>query len=85
MITTFAWFGYELPKKSIFDLIKQAGFDGASCGGLMILVMMIFASIRHWHGTQGYMLKTYIRHLSKSITFGLIIWTGTHCWTIFCV
>jgi len=28
MITTFAWFGYELPKKTCFELIKQAGFDG---------------------------------------------------------
>jgi|LSQX01.1.fsa_nt_gb hypothetical protein len=30
MITTFAWFGYELPKKTSFDLIKQAGFDGVT-------------------------------------------------------
>ena len=30
MITTFAWFGYELPKRTSFDLIKQAGFDGVT-------------------------------------------------------
>jgi hypothetical protein len=30
MITTFAWFGYELPKETCFDLIKQAGFDGVT-------------------------------------------------------
>lgn len=30
MITTFAWFGYELPKKTCFDLIKHAGFDAVT-------------------------------------------------------
>ncbi|MCL2361263.1 MAG: sugar phosphate isomerase/epimerase [Defluviitaleaceae bacterium] len=28
MITTFEAFGYELPKKTCFELIRQAGFDG---------------------------------------------------------
>lgn len=28
MITTFSWFGYELPKREIFKMIKSAGFDG---------------------------------------------------------
>ncbi len=28
MITTFGWFGYELPMKERCALIKQAGFDG---------------------------------------------------------
>jgi L-ribulose-5-phosphate 3-epimerase len=30
MITTFAWFGYDLPKKECFDLIKLSGFDGVT-------------------------------------------------------
>jgi len=29
VVTTFAYFGYELPMKKRLDLIKQAGFDGA--------------------------------------------------------
>jgi len=28
MITTLAWYGYEMPKKQNFELIKQIGFDG---------------------------------------------------------
>lgn len=28
MLTTFSWFGYELPMFEIFKIIKQAGFDG---------------------------------------------------------
>jgi len=30
MLSIFAWFGYKLPKKACFDLIRQAGFDGTS-------------------------------------------------------
>jgi len=30
MISTFAHFGYNLPKRETFDLIRQAGFDGVS-------------------------------------------------------
>ena len=28
MITTFSWFGYDLPMSENFKRIKQAGFDG---------------------------------------------------------
>jgi len=28
MITTVAWYGYEIPKKRNFELVKQAGFGG---------------------------------------------------------
>lgn len=28
MITIFDWFGYELPTKKRYSLIKEAGFDG---------------------------------------------------------
>ena len=28
MITTFSWFGYDLPMSENFKKIKQSGFDG---------------------------------------------------------
>ncbi len=28
MITIYDWFGYELPKKERYRLIKESGFDG---------------------------------------------------------
>ncbi|MGN7385233.1 hypothetical protein [Paenibacillus sp. SAFN-117] len=28
MITIYDWFGYELPIKERYQLIKEAGFDG---------------------------------------------------------
>ncbi|MCL2002808.1 MAG: sugar phosphate isomerase/epimerase [Oscillospiraceae bacterium] len=30
MITTYAWFGYNLPMKESLELIKRAGFDGVT-------------------------------------------------------
>lgn len=30
MITSFAWFGYELPKNDCFALLKESGFDGVT-------------------------------------------------------
>lgn len=29
MITIYDWFGYELPIKERYQLIKEAGFDGS--------------------------------------------------------
>jgi len=30
MITIYAWFNYELPRKTYYNLIKQTGFDGVT-------------------------------------------------------
>jgi len=49
MITIYDWFGYELPIKERYRLIKEAGFDGVLLwwsNGLLLFLFFTLVKIK---------------------------------------